>query len=57
MCHNINDWDYTTNCNVITITDYKGKNPSSLIIPNGADLTVKILVITMLQFQVALCVI
>ena len=57
MCHNINDWDYTTNCNVITITDYKGKNPSSLIIPNGADLTVKILVIPMLQFQVALCVI
>ena len=37
MCHNINDWDYTTNGNVITITDYKGKNPSSLIIPNGAD--------------------
>ena len=34
---NINDWNYTTNGNTITITGYKGNNTSSLIIPNGAD--------------------
>ena len=34
---NINDWNYTTNNDTITITGYKGNNPASLIIPNGAD--------------------
>ena len=34
---NVNDWNYTTNDNTITITGYKGTNPTSLIIPNGAD--------------------
>ena len=34
---NVNDWNYTTNDNTITITGYKGNNQSSLIIPNGAD--------------------
>ena len=34
---NINDWNYTTNGDTITITGYKGNNPASLIIPNGAD--------------------
>ena len=34
---NINDWNYTTNDDTITITGYKGNNQASLIIPNGAD--------------------
>ena len=34
---NVNDWNYTTNDDTITITGYKGNNPASLIIPNGAD--------------------
>ena len=34
---NIDDWNYTVNGDTITITGYKGNNPTSLIIPNGAD--------------------